>query len=161
MYCCAADLIIMCCLQQAVGRQMSGFEPSLRSFCVFFPAFFCYFGWSMGLSGSWVNMVLFTAAIGLQISGFGSSLFPLLCVFSLCFPFFFFGWVRGFNCCCCSYYSSIFHSIPYPKYTCFWLVKSPNVWCTFLLAASLKPENFKKKSRLPPSNLKYVVLGNT
>ena len=27
----------------AVGRQMSVFEPSLRSFCVFPPAFFCSF----------------------------------------------------------------------------------------------------------------------
>ena len=66
---------------------MSGFEPSLPCFGVFFSFLF----WV----GEWVNgclsNVLFTAAVGLQMSGFEPSLFPLFSLFSLCFPFFFVG----------------------------------------------------------------------
>ena len=44
---------------------------------------------------------------------------------------------------------------------CVWLSKLPNVnvWRTFFLAASLSPK-FPRKSKIPPSNLKYFVPGN-
>ena len=73
----------------AVGRQMSGFEPSLPCFCVFF-VFISFF-----LVGEWgkecLNKVLFTAAPGLQMSAFEPSL-PCFCAF---FPLFsvLFPWV--------------------------------------------------------------------
>ena len=44
---------------------------------------------------------------------------------------------------------------------CVWLSKLPNVnvWRTFFLAASLSPK-FPRKSKIPPSNLRYFVPGN-
>ena len=64
---------------------MSEFEPSLRCFC-FFSLFF--FGVGEWVNGCLNNVLLFTAAAGLQMRGFGPSL-PSFCVFLLCFPFFF------------------------------------------------------------------------
>ena len=88
---------------------MSGFEPSLTFFCAVFSLFLLFF---FGV-GEWVNgclrNVLFTAAVGLEMSGFEPSL-PCLIFFALCFPFVFFWWVGGVNYCCCSYSSTIFHS---------------------------------------------------
>ena len=112
-------------------------------FAVF--VFFCScFFWSVFWVGEWLNgslsNVLFTAAVGLQMSGFEPSLFPLFEPFAL-FSVLFFWWVRGVNYCCCSY-SSIFHSIP--RYTCFWLFNLPNVWRTFFIGRFSKPENSQK-----------------
>ena len=42
--------------------------------------------------------------------------------------------------------------------TCSWLSKSPNVW---LLGRFSKPENSQKNPGYLPSNLNYVVRGNT
>ena len=91
----------------AAGRQMRGSSPLFDVFfAFFFFHFFCFFCMNGCLSN-----VLFTAAVWLQKIGFEPSLFPLLCFFSPCFPFFFFRWVRGINYCCRSY-PSILHSIP-------------------------------------------------
>ena len=64
---------------------MSGFELSLPCFGVFFSFLF----WV----GEWVNgclsNVLFTAPVGLQMSGFEPSLVCFCAVVSRCFPFVF------------------------------------------------------------------------
>jgi len=65
---------------------------------------------------------------------------------------------RRVNYCCCSD-SSVFLSIP--KIYMFWLSKLPNVWRIVFMAASLSRKIAKKNSRLPASNFKDVVPGNT
>ena len=138
----------------AVGRQMSGFEPSLPCFCAFCFCFFSFFSWV----GEWVSgclsTVLFTAAaVGLQMSGLEPSPLRFCALFSSWFPFFLFWWLRGVYYCCC-----VYHSIP--KYICFRLFKLlpnnvPSFWPLTLTRDS--PE----KSRLPPSNVKDFVAGNS
>ena len=138
----------------AVGRQMSEFEPSLPCFCAFCFCFFSFFSWV----GEWVSgclsTVLFTAAaVGLQMSGLEPSLLRFCALFSSWFPFFLFWWLRGVYYCCC-----VYHSIP--KYICFRLFKLlpnnvPSFWPLTLTRDS--PE----KSRLPPSNVKDFVAGNS
>ena len=59
-------------------------------FLCFSLCFRSFFGWASGFNGCLSNALL-TAAVGLQMSGFEPSLFPLFSLFSLCFPFFFVG----------------------------------------------------------------------
>ena len=67
---------------------MSEFEPSLRCFC-FFSLFF--FGVGEWVNGCLNNVLLFTAAAGLQMSGFEPSLFPLFVLFFALFSVLFLG----------------------------------------------------------------------
>ena len=77
----------------AVGRQMSGFEPSFRCFCVFSPRLFDVLFWV----GDWVKG--FLSKCGTVHSSnrtpdewVRALSFPSFCAFlSLCFPFFIFG----------------------------------------------------------------------
>ena len=59
---------------------MSEFEPSLACFCVFFVFFFALFFWVGERVHGCLSIVLFTAAVGLQMSGFEPSL-PSVSVF--------------------------------------------------------------------------------
>ena len=137
------------------NSQMSGFEPSLPCFCAFFFVFFsCFFG-----VGKWVNRclsnVLFTTAVGLQMSG---SEYPLLflCVFFALFSVFW-GWMRGVNYCCCSY-SSILHSIP--KIYLFLAFQGTNRRVTyFFFGRFSNPENSQKNPgyHRPTLNTLYQV----
>ena len=73
------------------------------------------------------NVLLFTAVVGLQMSGFEPSLL-CSCVCFFAFSVLFFGWVRGVKYCCRCF---VLFFTPYPKYTWFWLFKLPKVWRTF------------------------------
>ena len=136
---------------------MSGSEPSLPYFCVFF-SFFSFLFWVDEWVNGCLSNVLFTAAVGLQMSGFEPSLLSFCALFSICFPFFYFGWVRVVYCCCCSY-SSSFDSIP--KIYLFWLSKLPNVWRTFFFGRFSKPENFQKHPGYLRPTLNMLKTGNT
>ena len=120
----------------AVGRQMSGFEPSLPCFCLFFSFFL---GWVSAITGAWVMYCLQqqqdSSWVGL------SPLFPLfVCCFRL-LSVLFFGWVRGVNYCCCSY-SSTFHSIP--KIHLFSAFQVTKCVAYFFIGRFSKPENSQK-----------------
>ena len=114
---------------------MSGFEPSPPCFRAFYRSSVFL------LVGEWINgclsNVLFTVAVGLQMSGFEPSLFLLLVLFFALFSVIFFGWVRGLII---SATPILLFFTSYPRYTCFWLSKSPNAWRTSFLVASLHPK---------------------
>ena len=116
MYCftavhmsCTGVLLIMYWLQRS--RTQDERRRALSSlFLCFFSLFFVLcFGWGSGLMGAWV---MYCLQQQLDSRWVGSSpLFSPFVFFSIRFPFFVLGWVRGLNYCCCAY-SPIFHSIP-------------------------------------------------
>ena len=158
MYCCTAVLSIMCCLQQ-LDVSCESSSP-LFADLAFPPRFFLFFFWVAGLRGSWVTVVLFTAAaIGLQMSGFGHTLFPHSVFFFALFFVFYFGGLGGLIVADASIlFFTQYHTQNIPV---FGLPSHQSCGVPFFLAASLKPEKFPERSMLPPSNFKYVVPGNT
>ena len=89
MYCTAV-------LLTAVGRQMSGFEPSPPCFCVFFSIFFrSFFGWVSGVMGAWVMHCLQQQYESRWVSS--SPLFSGSVFFFRFVSVLFLGWVRGVN----------------------------------------------------------------
>ena len=76
-----------------------------------FLCFFSFlFGWVSGLMGAWVTYCLHPQQQDSRRVG-SIPLFSVFVLFFALFSVLFFGWVREFNFCCCSY-SSILHSVP-------------------------------------------------